>query len=147
MPKISNVTLEKVFTAKVLAMLLEEKLIAKDMALKILSWKHSGFSVHTNVRIGSDDKKGLEGLAQYIVRCPISEDKIILAPDKRTVIYKSAIKDGIKKNFEVYNVLEFLATLTSHIPQAGKKRLFTMAGIHRRLEERGKEMVPAIPNV
>jgi hypothetical protein len=121
LPRISVITLEKVFAGKVLAMLLREEAITKDLAEMILSWRHSGFSSHAKVRLEQGDREGLQSLAQYIVRCPISEEKLLLSPDGQTVICKSVHKPDVKKNFAVYDVLEFLAALSSHIPAAGKK--------------------------
>jgi hypothetical protein len=119
--RISAVTLEKVFAVKVLTMLLREEAITDELAEMILSWRHSGFSAHANVRLEKGDREGLQSLAQYIVRCPISEGKLLLSPGGQTVICKSSHKPDIKKNFEVYDVLEFLAALSSHIPAVGKK--------------------------
>ena len=68
LPRISNQRLEKIFAAKVLAMLIKEKAISKEIADKILSWKHSGFSAYTDTLIQTDDENGLTNLAEYTVK-------------------------------------------------------------------------------
>lgn len=121
LPRISTQRLEKVFAAKVLTMLVKEKLFPQKMAQKILSWKHTGFSVHAEVRIEVDDKDGLRALAEYIVRSPATERKMVLSPDGDKVIYHDKFNPARGRNFEVFDTLEFLAALSSHIPAKYKK--------------------------
>ena len=124
LPRISTETLEKVFVAKVLAMLVKEKLIGQDVVNKIRSWKHSGFSAHAKVRLEAGDREGLKALAEYIVRSPVSESKIILSDDGNKVIYRdNKLNPSAGRNFEIFDVLEFLAALTSHIPARGRKQV------------------------
>ena len=124
LPRISTETLEKVFVGKVLAMLVKEELIGQEVVRKIRSWKHSGFSAHANVRLKAGDRKGLKALAEYIVRSPISESKILLSDDGSKVIYRdNKLNPSAGRNFETFDVLEFLAALTSHIPAAGRKQV------------------------
>jgi len=54
-------------------MLVEEELLAPDLARKLLGWKHSGFSMHNGKPLRRDDADGLERVAQYIIRNPFSE--------------------------------------------------------------------------
>ena len=44
--------------------------LAEELARKLLSWKHSGFSVHNGKPIKRDDADGLQRVAQYIIRNP-----------------------------------------------------------------------------
>ena len=46
MPRINTKPLEELFRVRVIRMLVAERKLAKDLAGKLLSWKHSGFSVH-----------------------------------------------------------------------------------------------------
>ena len=68
LPKISSQRLAQIFAAKVLKMLIKEKALSQKTADMILSWKHSGFSVHTDTRLKAEDKKGLSRLAEYTVK-------------------------------------------------------------------------------
>ena len=44
-PRVSTRPLEQLFRVRVIQMLVEEELLAPEMARKLLGWKHSGFSV------------------------------------------------------------------------------------------------------
>ena len=46
------------------------------------SWKsgHTGFSVHNAVTVGADDHDGLERLARYLLRPPLSLERLRLEP-------------------------------------------------------------------
>ena len=76
-----------------------------------LSWKHSGFSVHTDTRLEAEDKKGLSRLAEYIVRSPFSDKKLVVHENTNKVIYRSKLNPGLGRNFQVFDALEFLAAL------------------------------------
>jgi len=54
--------------------------------------------------------KGKENLAQYIVKAPISQERMIYDKENQKVIYKS------KNGTIVYNPLDYLAAITCHIP-------------------------------
>ena len=117
--RISIQPLREIFRANVLAMLKKEGLIDDDFIRMIMKWRHtSGFSVHNKVRIARDDGKGQEALAQYIIRNPFSLKKLQYQAEKGKVIYRSKMSHGKnKKNFEVFNALDFIATITQHIPE------------------------------
>jgi len=59
MPKADLTSLEEIFRAKVLKMLKAEGKIADNIINNLMSWKHTGFSVHNGVRIARDDEEGL----------------------------------------------------------------------------------------
>jgi hypothetical protein len=100
-------------------MLLEEGKITKKTIELIMSWRHSGFNVDSHVYIDANNTKGLEGLVQYIVRAPLSQGKILAAKDK--VVYRSKINPRIKSNFRIYDPLDWIAAVTSHIPDKGQQ--------------------------
>ena len=52
----------------VFKMLKKEGKIADKLINKLMSWKHTGFSVHNGVPIAKDDEKGKENVSQYIIR-------------------------------------------------------------------------------
>jgi hypothetical protein len=81
-------------------------------------WRYvSGFNIHNGVKIDRKDEKGWEALAQYIIRNPFSLEKIRYIAKTGTVIYRSAMSRGkSKKNFEIFDAEDFLATITQHIP-------------------------------
>jgi len=95
-------------------MLLEEGKITERTIQLIRSWRHSGFNVDSHVYIEPNDTKALGGLVQYIVRAPLSQEKILAAEDK--VIYHSKINPNIRNNFRIYDPLDWIAAIISHIP-------------------------------
>ncbi|MCK4543606.1 MAG: transposase [Spirochaetales bacterium] len=121
LPAISAETMNKIFAAKVLKMLIQEDALSEEMAKKILSWKHSGFNTHANRRIEADDTDAIKALAEYIVRSPFNQSKITISDDGSKTIYHGKINPSLGKNFQVFDSLEFLAALTSHIPLRNKK--------------------------
>ena len=66
---------------------------------------------------GSDDKTR-ESIAQYLVRPPLSLNKIKYEPFKGKVLFKTKYNEYFGENFKVYNASDFIAALTQHIPPA-----------------------------
>jgi hypothetical protein len=102
-------------------MLQKEGLIDDRFVKMILGWRHvSGFSVHNGVRIRRDDAKGMESLAQYIIRSPFSLGKMQYVAESAKVIYRSKMTPGRnKRNFKIFDAEEFIAAITQHIPEKG----------------------------
>jgi len=70
------------------------------------------------VRIETGDGKGLEGLAQYVIRNPFSLAKMTYNEQSGMVIYRSKMTYGKnRKNFKVYGAGKFIAAITQHIPE------------------------------
>ena len=65
MPKTDLTPLEEIFRAKVLKMLKAEGKIGDAFINNLMSWNHTGFSVHNGVRIARDDEEGKQNLAQH----------------------------------------------------------------------------------
>ena len=49
-PRIDDTRLAEIFAREVLAMLVRKELLSPEWAVRLLSWRHSGFSVHSLVR-------------------------------------------------------------------------------------------------
>ncbi len=116
MPKVNLRPLAELFRAHVLKMLKKEGLIDDTFIKMILKWRHtSGFSVHNEVRIKPDDEKGIENLSRYIIRNTFSLEKMKYEEGDSSVIYRSRMTHGKnKRNFEVFDPLEFIASITQH---------------------------------
>jgi len=112
---------QSLFRHKILKLLLSEKKISGELVEKLLSWKNSGFSVHNQVKIKSRDTRGRESLAQYVLRSPFSLEKMTYQQQTKTVLYRSKMNPVLKKNFAVFPVLDWIATLTTHIPNKGEQ--------------------------
>ncbi len=122
---------------KVFKLLKETDKIDTETIEGMKTWRHSGFSIDSSVKIKQGDKEGLARLIQYMTRCPFSLARMIkLGPDG-TVIYRAqkhkAIKfpalmnpdlfAGIKRNYEAFTPLEFLAEVTQHIPDKNEHQI------------------------
>ena len=68
-----------------------------------------------------DDAAGLERVAQYIIRNPFSEQKMVYNPEHGTVIYRSSMHAKTKRNFEIFSAEEFIAAITQHIPDKSRR--------------------------
>ena len=117
LPISSTKGMTELFRRKVIKYYEENKLINSDFARSLLSWKNSGFSIDNSVRIFGSDEKARESLAQYIARAPISLEKLKYEPFHRKVLFKTPrYNEYFKKNFKVFNVLDFIVLVTAHIP-------------------------------
>jgi hypothetical protein len=55
----------------------------------------AGFNVHANVRVGANDRDGLEHLCRYLARPPIANDRLQELPGGRIALrFKQAWRDG-----------------------------------------------------
>ncbi len=123
----------KIWEKKIFKLLLTEGLISRKVIENMRSWRHSGFSVDKSVAISAGDTAGLQRLAEYMLRCPFSLDRIISVNDDGKVVYRAEktecrpfpvlgnenLHKGTPRNFEVFDPLEFIAELTQHIPDPG----------------------------
>ena len=147
MPTVDLRPLRELFRAHVLKMLKKEGLIDDSLIKLLMSWRHvSGFNVHHEVRIKPHDEKGMENLAQYIIRNTFSLEKLKYERGDLSVIYRSKMSHGKnKRNFQVFSPLEFIASITQHIPEPSFQlvRYYgwysnRMRGDRKKQEERGK---------
>jgi hypothetical protein len=118
MPDVDLKPLEDIFRASVFKMLKGEGKINDDIINKLMSWRHSGFSVHNGSRVARDDEEGKEAISQYIIRNTFSLEKLTYNQETNTVIYQSKMTSGKnKRNFQIYTAEEFIAAITQHIPE------------------------------
>jgi len=111
-------------------LLLPEKKIDEDVVRSMRGWPHSGFSIDNSIQIASEDEEGMQRLVSYISRCPFSLARMIKVTEEGLVIYQAGksecmrftqpgddrLREGMSRNFEVFDALEFLAEVTQHIP-------------------------------
>jgi len=122
-PEIDLYALEHLFrhcVLRVLRLLLRERRIDEPVIRTLLGWRHSGFSLHNAVRIGAADTDGRREVAKYTLRSPFSLGKVRYQISTGTIIYQSKMHPVLKRNFEVFSACDWLAALTSHIPNAGE---------------------------
>ena len=106
------------FVNAVLKMLKKEKLINLAVINNMSTWQHSGFNVHCSSSVNFSDTEAIERLARYIVRAPISQERMKYIPEANSsdgegkVIYEGKTTG----RFETFSALDFLARLVTHIP-------------------------------
>jgi ribosomal protein S27E len=118
-------------------LLVREEKIGQDVVRNMLSWKHSGFSVDTSVRLEAGDSTGIKRLAEYMARTPFSLARIISVNPDGKVIYRAGkseclpypqagheeLKAGNPRNFQTFKPFDFLAEVTQHIPNKGEHQV------------------------
>jgi len=80
-----------------------------------MSWRHSGFNVHSKVR--AESKEEAERIGKYMIRPVLSLRRLSLDEVKGQVVYQYG-KNSTESEHMDY--LEFIARVTSHIPEKGQ---------------------------
>jgi hypothetical protein len=109
--------LEAIFRHKVFKMLLSKAKITEDFVDMLMKWRHSGFNVFCGHRIHPGQEEAMENLARYIIRASFSQERMHYIPEEAKVVYQS--KDG--KEEKVFDALEWLAAMCSHVPNKGEQ--------------------------
>ena len=114
-PRIDDSRLAEIFAREVLSDLVRKELLSPEWAERILSWRHTGFNVHSRVR--AKTKLEAERVGKYMIRPLLSLKR--LSFDERTaqVCYRYGKQ---AKETERMDYLEFIARVTSHIPDKGQ---------------------------
>jgi hypothetical protein len=73
-PRIDDSRPAEIFAREVLAMLVRKELLSPEWAVRLLSWRHSGFSVHSLVR--AKTKIEAEGVGKYMIRPILALDRL-----------------------------------------------------------------------
>ncbi len=107
---------QKRVLAEVLKLLVAKGAIGERLSASLLAWRHSGFSVHNGVRVPAGDIEGRKKLAQYMLRAPLSLEKMTYLPDAGMVVYRSHMHKGLKRNFQLMPGARWLELLCRHIP-------------------------------
>ena len=63
---------EELFRRRVIAMLRQRGRLEDEAATGLLAWRHSGFSVHSAIRVAPWDTEGVARLCRYLVHPPIA---------------------------------------------------------------------------
>ena len=99
--------------SEVLKLLVAEGAIGERLSASLLAWRHSGFSVHNGVRVPAGDIEGRKKLAQYMLRAPLSLEKMTYLPDAGMVVYRSHMHKGLKRNFQLMPGAQWLELLVA----------------------------------
>jgi hypothetical protein len=114
-PRIDDSRLAELFGREVLGFLVHKELVSTEWAEKILSWGHSGFNVHSRVRART--KKEAERVGKYMIRPLLSLERLSFSEKEAQVCYRYGKEP---EEVERMDYLEFIARVTSHIPDKGQ---------------------------
>ena len=107
--------LAEFFSGEVFSLLLREELISEALVERIAGWRHSGFSVHSQVR--AKTREEAERVGKYMIRPLLSLERLSLDEREGKVCYRYGEKP---EEVERMDYLEFIARVTSHIPEKGQ---------------------------
>ena len=87
----------------------------------LLSWRHSGFSVHGAVR--ARDRLSAARLGRYMIRCPLALKRLSWNEDNAEVRYtaRPSRRSGPRPATACWDVLEFIARVVDHIPEPSQR--------------------------
>ena len=115
--------LEELFRTEIFRMLKKERKINDSLIENMMNWHNSGFNVYCGESIQPENQEGIERLAQYVVRAPISQERMTYIPKHESpdgvayVIYESKSGDTT----ETFTALDWLARIVTHIPNRGEQ--------------------------
>jgi hypothetical protein len=105
------------FRRAVLAAFRRREVISEELAQKVLGWDHTGgFSVDASVRVPPGDAAGLERVAAYVLRPPVSLARLTYRSGAQTVIYQTPHTPITGGNFITMDSKEFIVRLLCLVP-------------------------------
>ena len=114
-PRIDDSRLTELFAREVLGFLVHQELLSPEWAERLLSWRRAGFNVHSRVR--AKTKTEAERVGKYMIRPLLSLERLSLDEKRAQVCYRYGRE---AEEVEWMDYLEFIARLTSHIPDKGQ---------------------------
>jgi hypothetical protein len=115
LPTFDDAALARIFAHEVLAFLVARDLISPEIRGKILSWRHTGFNVHSRVR--TTTARDARRVAMYMAKPILALTRLSFDEDEGKVIYRYG--DGDTDRMEM-DYLDFIARVTAHIPDKGQ---------------------------
>jgi len=109
--------LEEMFRRGVVTMLARKKLLSKEFRDTLLSWEHSGFSVHSDVGAPKGAQEDLERLACYLLRPALSLQRLTYKSGSSSAVYQGKWNPSTKSNFQVFDAKRFLLNLLCLLPR------------------------------
>jgi hypothetical protein len=110
---------ELLFRHKLFALLRDRELISDQRIDMLLSWRHSGFSVHNHTNVYPADSEGMHKLACYLMRAPVNLSRLRFDKASGLLVYEPRAGHDLDDEALV-EPLEFLARVLIHIPQSNK---------------------------
>jgi hypothetical protein len=110
-------------------MLRQEGRLEDEVAAGLLSWRHSGFSVHSAIRIVPWDTEGVERLCRYLVHPPIALGR--LQYDGARATYRGRrVPPATGAEWITLDSLEMLARLCQHLHRVDRDAVLTGQRVH-----------------
>jgi hypothetical protein len=127
----ATAALTEIWRRSVVALFLDNGLLNPDFARKILGWEHSGFSIEGGTRI--QDQPTREALCQYIVRAPLSLQRIRWDEQQDIVTWSSSPSGFFKGRIRRCSSMDFIAQVNMELPRfrvvlAGAQRFKSSSG-------------------
>ena len=94
--------------------------------------------------MAAEDAEGRKKLAGYMLRAPLSLQKMTYDAATGTVIYRSKMHAGLKRNFQVMPGAEWLELLCKHIPDRYEHLVRYVGWYSNRV--RGERVKKALPH-
>jgi hypothetical protein len=120
-PYVDEHAAQLLFRHKVIRLLQGEGLLSEERTELLLSWRHTGFSVHNGVRVEPEDEGSVERLARYILRPPISLERMKWDGAGEVRYRRKAGHDGgvrgSQGSLESFDPADFLARVIMHVPE------------------------------
>ncbi len=115
LPAVPEQLLAEGFRRAVLEFLVQQQALSEGLRSRMLGWRYSGFSVHNQVRVAAEEAEGRKKLAGTMLRAPMSLEKMTYNAQTGTVIYRSKMHLGLKRNFQVMPGAQWLEMLLRHV--------------------------------
>jgi hypothetical protein len=109
--------LEEKFRHAVLDMLVRKQRLTEESREALRSWEHSGFSVNLDVAAPPGDTEGLERIACYLLKPPLSLQRMTYTSGAPVVLYQGRFNPSHGANFVALDPKEFLVRLLVLVPQ------------------------------
>jgi hypothetical protein len=139
-PYVSTHAAEILFREKVFRLLQQHELVSDERIQLLRSWRRSGFSVDNDVYLYPSDGQALETLCRYIVRCPVSLQRLHYDNKTNYVLYQPRSEN---RKAELLNPLEFLARVLIHIPEPNQHSILYYGHYARRRKKSAPKNRPA----
>ena len=108
--------IEQCFRRLVLRRLVAASWLSEEFRERLLSWEHSGFSVHVGKPVSAEDAAALERLGRYGARAPVSMERVFLERDGR-VKYLTPPDPRSGATHVHFDPLDWIHALVRQIPE------------------------------
>ena len=108
--------LTEIFRHAVLKALKRRGTISEEFYNTLTGWKHSGFSTDASVMVPPGDTAGLERIAAYVLRPPLSLQRLTYKSGSKTAVYRTPHTLLTGANFVAIDAKELIVRLLCLVP-------------------------------